>query len=307
MNCASQRPARRVADGFTLVELLVVIGIIAVLVSMLLPTLRGARKAAESVRCASNLKQIHTAMFAYARDNNDYFHVSPNFGLWERPAGTLLGPDNGFAYWGVAYLRYLSKGAANLLPERNNTAVLPPGTDGESVLAQARSIFRCPSATWMDPDGLGGASAYSDPQQMATYGLNRLIFPRYSSVLARWQARRVSSFRLAAETIVAHDAVEHVMDGNGDFLTNHTVSEATSGAARGQLQWMVQFQNLTQWRVPGGASYAFPRAINEYYRHNNNCNVLWLDGHVAPIGLSRGRDVPVRWYSGTRDNRIVTP
>ena len=64
------RPKRDVS-GFTLVELLVVVGIIAVLISILLPALSKARDAARKTACLSNLRQVHQLIAMYANEYKD--------------------------------------------------------------------------------------------------------------------------------------------------------------------------------------------------------------------------------------------
>lgn len=62
----------RKQSGFTLIELLVVISIIALLMALVLPTLRAARETARSVKCLTQIKQIHLAIEMYANDHGYY-------------------------------------------------------------------------------------------------------------------------------------------------------------------------------------------------------------------------------------------
>jgi prepilin-type N-terminal cleavage/methylation domain-containing protein/prepilin-type processing-associated H-X9-DG protein len=135
--------------GFTLVELLVVIGIIALLVAILLPALNKARKQANAVVCASNMRQIALAILQYTNDNKGkvIMEVQANSGL--------IYPD-GFGWASeLVHQKYIS--APNYWTTPNATGSYT--ADGAQV--PSTSVFRCPEGISDIPYNAVGQ--YNDP------------------------------------------------------------------------------------------------------------------------------------------------
>ena len=134
--------AIKAKHGFTLVELLVVIGIIALLISILLPALQKAKESANSVKCASGMKQILIGAMMYAADNKSSLPVPPAIGNTYpyAPTNLMYYMDTTVASAGVirydcgTLWPYLSPGA-----NKSVSATVQPGP------ASLRQLMNCPS------------------------------------------------------------------------------------------------------------------------------------------------------------------
>ncbi len=93
-------PSRRRAQqaGFTLIEVLVVVAIIALLISILLPSLKMARERARSVACATNLRTTSQALRYYSQANLDYY---PSSGQWAERCSVYIQKLGGRSFTGA--------------------------------------------------------------------------------------------------------------------------------------------------------------------------------------------------------------
>lgn len=239
----------RLRPAFTLVELLVVIGIIALLISILLPSLSAARRSASSVKCQSNLHQIGLGLQMYAQQFSQRFPASfytPQDYLIDTPNGPV-GGDNVGVYW---YQRLILQ------------KLLPGAADA------SKSPFLCPAQetpfrpfSWTNEETLLFNNSYGINQFMSIVdGTNGLPdgkddYSPVSSGIRRFEWPKVLGVKNSAEKIVATDVFNSFVCSG---YTPNTFS-ITDNAS-----W--------DWR-----RHASSRA------KSGVANVLYLDGHVAVV------------------------
>lgn len=121
--------------GFTLIELMVVIGIIAVLASILFPVIVKAKESANTSRCMQNMRQIGFATQMYLTDSDSIFAQSKatdNQPQIDDYAGAIEEPDSGSVF-------------AKLLPYTGMGGVTVGSEDQVETVMQAQLIYACPS------------------------------------------------------------------------------------------------------------------------------------------------------------------
>ncbi len=247
---------RNSRNAFTLVELLVVIGIIALLISMLLPALNKARDSANTAACLSNLRQLGIASIMYTNENKGWLPAWTDVADAAEPTGykPQAPADLSGTHWTQSLRKMIgNSGFVFGDPTRNNVPLFQCPTD---IDAQAQEWFPRYPVSYAMPDG-GSHNSYNHSGVGANYlylNINR--------------CRRPTEFWYYTDMTNFHSRIPP----NADFA----------------LSYRHNNRNSSTWGSPVSV-YAF--SIKPFNPSANAIINMWfLDGHAESIKKGKAND-----------------
>jgi prepilin-type N-terminal cleavage/methylation domain-containing protein/prepilin-type processing-associated H-X9-DG protein len=253
---AAGRRHSRAHSGFTLIEVLVVVAIIALLISILLPSLRAARQQAQNMYCASNLRQTGHAFIYYTQAHKDYY---PGAGSWAE----LVGP-------------YIHR------ERRGGTAGMSIDRDlGTGDYVVRVETYLCPGNDQYHTSGMVYKTLSNNQVVRAlyalSYGMNVYVsYPLLNAEAAR-RGDSFAAYGVNPQVTTGADGLTRVFNklNKTDDVKRQSDIVLVTDADEDDL-WVESYQDLAWNRRTGDPRERGVLGIN----HRNGNNFLFVDSHV---------------------------
>ncbi|CAN5485998.1 DUF1559 domain-containing protein [soil metagenome] len=264
------------ARAFTLVELLVVIGIIAIMIAILLPSLSKARQAAQSVTCMSNLRGWAQSITIYTTENRGRYWI--DWGNYP-PAGTGQG----------TWMRVLSSYYRNV----DRFRLCPSAAD-------ATKTYGSTTFTAWGPIPQSAGFLF-DPSDSGSYGVNCWIndLPKTGAFINGWRNRPDLQWRRVG---AAGKNTQSPLIGDCEWYGGNPMDLA-SGQTMGVITPIENALFRAYYGMPQSWNYDMARyAMN---RHSRGINMAFEDGSVRHV--DKAELWTLNWYKGFRPAKVSVP